>query len=411
VEWLLGALAAAAPRQAPPVADADAAWAASGAMSLTGPPEHPLVAPAGVVEAIAAIGAAAGVDALALLGERAACAGLVRGGEVSCGGLARLLRARDGWLAVNLPRPDDWADVPAWLEHRVEPGGWDEVAAAVAARGERELTARARVLGLPVAAVGSVSAAGPAVRAERVAPAPPADVAGALVVDLSSLWAGPLCGQLLQLAGARVVKVESVGRPDGARRGSAAFYDLLHGGQESVALDFTSTSGREALAALVAAGDVVIEGSRPRALRQLGIDRAEILWHGRARAWVSITGYGASGDDAQRVAFGDDAAAAGGLVARHAGRPCFVADAVADPLTGMTAAAATIAAFGSGRWLLDVPLARVAAAVAARGGDGWRPGRDVDAAPPRARAAAGRARALGADTAAVLRGHGHGQPL
>ena len=39
-----------------------------------------------------------------------------------------------------------------------------------------------------------------------------------LVVDLSALWAGPLCAHLLGLAGARVVKVESLGRPDGARR-------------------------------------------------------------------------------------------------------------------------------------------------------------------------------------------------
>ena len=43
-----------------------------------------------------------------------------------------------------------------------------------------------------------------------------------MVVDLSSLWAGPLVGHLLLRAGARVVKVESTTRPDGARRGSHA---------------------------------------------------------------------------------------------------------------------------------------------------------------------------------------------
>jgi hypothetical protein len=46
---------------------------------------------------------------------------------------------------------------------------------------------------------------------------------------------------LLALAGARVVKVESTRRLDGARSGSSAFYDLLNAGKESVALDFASS--------------------------------------------------------------------------------------------------------------------------------------------------------------------------
>ena len=40
------------------------------------------------------------------------------------------------------------------------------------------------------------------------------------IVDLSALWAGPLCAHLLQLAGASVVKLESTRRPDGARFGA-----------------------------------------------------------------------------------------------------------------------------------------------------------------------------------------------
>ncbi|EUA43140.1 hypothetical protein I552_7881 [Mycobacterium xenopi 3993] len=45
-----------------------------------------------------------------------------------------------------------------------------------------------------------------------------------LVADLSSLWAGPLCAQLLARAGAVVVKVESPARPtalDAANRRSS----------------------------------------------------------------------------------------------------------------------------------------------------------------------------------------------
>src|SRR5207253_5303213 len=100
---------------------------------------------------------------------------------------------------------------------------------------------------------------------------------GLFVADLSSLWAGPLCAHLLQLAGARVVKVESLHRPDGARSGPAAFFDLLHGGQEAVAIDFRHADGRASLRRLVEAADVVVEGSRPRALEQLGVVAEGVL--------------------------------------------------------------------------------------------------------------------------------------
>jgi hypothetical protein len=96
------------------------------------------------------------------------------------------------------------------------------------------------------------------------------------VLDLSSLWAGPLCAHLLGLAGARVVKLESASRPDGARAGSAAFFDLLNAGKASVALDLSSRAGRDSLRRLIASSDIVIESARPRALRQLGIE-AEAL--------------------------------------------------------------------------------------------------------------------------------------
>ncbi|GAB2869516.1 CoA transferase [Nocardioides pacificus] len=52
--------------------------------------------------------------------------------------------------------------------------------------------------------------------------------------------AGPLCAHLLGLDGARVVKVESTTRPDGARRGPAAFFELLHAGHAQLTLDLAT---------------------------------------------------------------------------------------------------------------------------------------------------------------------------
>jgi crotonobetainyl-CoA:carnitine CoA-transferase CaiB-like acyl-CoA transferase len=219
-------------------------------------------------------------------------------------------------------------------------------------------------------------------------------------VDLSSLWAGPLCGQLLAAAGADVIKVESTTRPDGARHGPAPFFDLLNGAKRSVALDLTTPAGRRDLERLISAADVVIESARPRALAQLGIYLDDVLSQpGGPRVWASITSHGRRPAQAQRVGFGDVAAAAGGLIAHDDDGPCFLADAVADPLAGLVAAAAVLEALGvGGRWLIDAAMAPMAASVAGPLIDV----RGLQAQPPRAREDSRPAPRAGADTDAVL---------
>src|SRR5690606_35790489 len=130
----------------------------------------------------------------------------------------------------------------------------------------------------------------------------------------------------------RVVKVEGARRPDGARRGPADFFTLLNAGKESVALDFTTDDDRALLRTLLEAADVVIDGSRPRVMASLGIDPQQVVASGRT-TWISITGHGRSGDAALRVAFGDDAGFEAGCTVGDP--PMFVADAVADPITGI----------------------------------------------------------------------------
>ena len=170
-------------------------WAASGAMALTGRADGPpLVAPHGVVDRMVALGAPLGVDTLALLGERAAAAGFTRRGDISCGGATRLLPARDGWVAVCLARDDDVALVPAWLEvDPIEGDPWEVVAAVVRHRSAAEVVGRAAWLGLPVSGVSSKTADGDAVQSRRVRERTVRRGSPLLVVDLSSLWAGPLC--------------------------------------------------------------------------------------------------------------------------------------------------------------------------------------------------------------------------
>ena len=329
---------------------------------LTGPADGAPIEPSSdVLDAIRALAAPLGVDPLPLLTERAEIWSYGRNGRISCGGATRLMRAaHDEWIALSLTRSDDEDLVPAWIG--CEPD-WPSIERTVATRSAAEVVDRGRLLGLPIATLGERHA-GPPWTSTRVGDAPPLD-REPVVVDLSSLWAGPLCTRSLHERGARVIKVESTTRPDGARRGPAAFFEVMHRGKGFVALDFKSG----ALTDLLRTADVVVEGSRPRALEQLGIDARALLEHG-PRVWLSITGHGRDEPQRNWVGFGDDAAVAGGLVAHtDDGTPCFLGDAIADPLTGIAGAAAVLDALkAGGRWLIDCNLAGVAAHVSSYAG-------------------------------------------
>lgn len=309
-----------------------------------------------------------GAGGRGLLTDRARMLGLPPAGTISSGRACRLLRAADGWIAISLARRDDITAIPAWLEDGVEEGDllgdpWTLVEERVRSRSAVELVERGALLGLGCSVVGEQTDRRRTI-AETIGSAPPRTVTGARVVNLASLWAGPLAGQLLHRLGAQVTKVESVRRPDGGRL-HAGFFDVLHAGAEFVTLDWSTDGGRDRLRDILQSADVVIEGSRPRALEQLGIDARSVVRHG-PQVWVSITGHGRDGANAMRVGFGDDATAAGGLVDWIDGIPHFVGDAVADPLAGLTATVAVVEALDAGgRWLLDVGLSRVAASVAA----------------------------------------------
>ena len=254
--------------------DQVATWANCGAMSLTGRIDGPpLAGPAGLVDAAASVAAdlaamtkrlghEVAIDGPSLLAERAAFAGLQRRGSVSVGGAARFERCGDGWVVLNLPRPDDVAALPALVEAAVDPDDWEAL---------RRSSAVDRPLISYNAGVCSVwRSPGPTSDRRRLPRGTKSIEAlrdrsrRPIVLDFSSLWAGPLAGSFLADAGARVIKVEGEGRPDGARSGPAAFFDLLNAGKETITIDFADRSDQALLRRMVAAADLVIEASRPR---------------------------------------------------------------------------------------------------------------------------------------------------
>ncbi|WP_405137844.1 CoA transferase [Nocardia sp. NBC_01388] len=380
-------------------------WAASGGMALTGHRDGmPVSSPAPAYQLLGAVtrtlsrvtgevGAEVVIDPAATVFGRAGWSGRTRDGRTSVGGASRMLRTADGWCAVTLSRPDDIDAVPAILGIAPGSDAWTSLATAACRWSAQALASQARLLGVPAAAVPSrpriatpsqttLPRIGLPWSTSRIAPADPAaTLRDCLVVDLSSLWAGPLCARLLGLAGARIVKVESSHRPDAGRTGSPELFQWLHDGHEFHTVDFRSATGRAQLADLIAVADIVIEASRPRALAQLGLAPEQVA-HRPGRVWLSLTGYGRT--NPMRVAFGDDAAAAGGLVGWCGDEPVFCGDAIADPLSGIIAALAVATAVRTGGGvLIDLSMRATAATFAAAPdvdhgphrvvphGDGW----------------------------------------
>ena len=356
----------------------DFTWARCGAMILTGHRQgHPLAprSPIGtrVRGALCALVRVApnvvAPSVSELLCARAASNRWRRAGRRSANGTCGLLRTRDHWVAVNLARESDRMSLPAMVERDPGADPWACLKSFAEQNDAATIRDRGNLVGIPTCVLGE-SIHDHAVRHRELGERRRGR-RELLVVDLSSMWAGPLCARILGQAGAAVVKVESLNRLDGTRFGNPNFYNWLHHGHKSVVFDFTSASGRQELRSLLNKADIVIEGSRPRALAAFGIDPVAFVGAGSGRIWLSLTGYGRSSAGSNRAAFGDDAAVAGGLVAYdEVGEPVFSCDAIADPLAGLSAAIAVFSSLAAGRGaIIEMSMSGVAAYFAAAGPD------------------------------------------
>jgi len=302
-----------------------------------------------------------------VLTARATELGIAPAGQRSANHSCYLMACEDGWLAINLARDSDWTLLNAWLQTDARLTDWSRLEAALVRRCGRDLLDRGREMGMPLAFVDTGGVDGDDAEAPVALMTPDGlntagrSLQGAKVVDLSALWAGPLCAHLLHRCGAQVISVASLQRPDGSRQGSPVLYQQLHAGHEHMTLDFEDSDQRQQLAHLLAGADVVIEASRPRALRQLGLDRAS-LDISNPQIWLSMTAYGRKPPADHWVGFGDDVAASAGLLHwNDLGHPQFVGDAIADPLAGVYGALAVVEGMAQGcSGLLDLSMSGIA---------------------------------------------------
>lgn len=277
-------------------------------------------------------------------------------GPVSPNGSCHLFRSASDWVALNLARADDRDAIPALLEEEVPIENLMAIGKAIASRSAACLRERAILLHLPFAVVGEASPQLP-----RIAQGRPASgqrsLEGIRVLDMSALWAGPLCGAILALAGAQVRKFESPSRPDSVALASPKHAAYLNGQKELV-----RGSIPDSLWPLIDQADILITSARPIALERLGLSPEALFPRKPDLLWVAVTAHGWQGDSAIRVGFGDDCGAAGGLLEWQDRQPHFLGDALADPLTGLAAAHAALLAIHEGQsGLLDCALAPTAA--------------------------------------------------
>lgn len=300
---------------------------------------------------------------------------LSRPNRTSANGHCRLVRCKDAWVAVNLPREEDRDMVSALLESPHTDDVWMQIQEAAAERCAQSLVNQGRLLGMAVSMLGEASHTdgNSGGRGGLVASGNDARqwCGEPRVVDLSALWAGPLCGALLALAGCRVVKIESVARPDNGLGVGGGFSARLNQDKSTVRLDFRSPHGRGELDRLLQDADIIITSARRRGLDSCGLSLERLLRRKPALVWIAITGHGLAGPGAERVGFGDDCAVAGGLVEFDGDdSPRFLGDAIADPFTGLRAAVIALKALAMrDRGVFDVSLARTAALVNAMRSD------------------------------------------
>lgn len=180
-------------------------------------------------------------------------------------------------------------------------------------------------------------------------------LSGLRVVDMASLYAGPLIATVLGDFGADVVKVEHP-RGDDARRwgkerdGVPLWWKVIARNKDLIALDLHDAGDRDIAHGLCRWADVVIENFRPGRLDAWGMSYDQLAADNPGLVMVKVTGFGQTGPYADRPGFGTLAEAFSGFAAITGaadGPPTLPPFGLADGVAALTGAYAVLAALRS----------------------------------------------------------------
>ncbi|MFJ5259042.1 CaiB/BaiF CoA transferase family protein [Streptomyces sp. NPDC088387] len=187
--------------------------------------------------------------------------------------------------------------------------------------------------------------------ASRTAP-----LSGVRVLDLATLFAGPLAATFLGDFGADVVKVEHPTRPDPSRGhgpskdGVGLWWKFLGRNKRTITLDLSRPGGRRTLLRLAESADVIVENFRPGTLEKWDLGWSELSAANPRLVLTRVTGFGQFGPYAHRPGFGTLAEAMSGFAAitgePHA-PPTLPPFGLADSIAGLATAYAVMTALAA----------------------------------------------------------------
>ncbi|OCB27106.1 CaiB/BaiF CoA-transferase family protein [Mycobacterium intracellulare] len=178
------------------------------------------------------------------------------------------------------------------------------------------------------------------------------------ITDFTAFWAGPVATQLLGALGADVIKVEGVRRPDGMRfsAGRPPDWDqwwewgpvflCSNNNKRGVSVDLGTDAGRSVALELIAASDLVIENFSPRVMANFGLEWDAVRAANPHAIMVRMPAFGLDGPWRDRVGFAQTMEQATGMawMTGHADGPPVIPRGVCDPIAGLHAAFAAVAA-------------------------------------------------------------------
>ncbi len=179
-------------------------------------------------------------------------------------------------------------------------------------------------------------------------------LAGVRILDLSTVVLGPYATQILGDLGADIIKVENgagdimrhAGPSPESAPGMGAIYMGCNRNKRSVLVDLKTAEGKDVLRKLAAASDVFFTNVRMDGLKRLGFGYEAVRALREDIIYVHCAGYGAGGPNEGKPAYDDLIQAGSGvadlLAIREGGPPKYMPTLIADKVSGLHAAYATL---------------------------------------------------------------------